>query len=175
MAIAIPRGAQQRRLPWWTLLFMGILALSIALSGSLTKQFAGTAQPGQLHPPTLRIDIPTTMYGTDMPITGEIKVTATEAASLSQLLVTVFPVGARQAGRDETTVRTRQFSVPVPSLLAAGATTRVAFSWDQRRDDGTLAPRGDYVVTARLVSAIEQGNEHASTTGYANEAVVTLH
>lgn len=172
MAIAIPLRVQRRRLLWPLIAAMVVAA---AVYGPpLVRYLSGAgAEVAHLQTPTLRLSVSTTSYQLGQTVSGEVTVTSTSATTLRELSVSIFPVGARQPGVSEASVRTRLLFVPV-SPSVAGSSHVYRFTWDQRRDDGTFAPRGDYVFTARLWSQTDQGNSHASMTGFANEVTVSL-
>jgi hypothetical protein len=174
MAIALPIRVQRRRLSPWLLLAALVVAAALYGPPLLQQLSGGGAQVAQLQTPTLRVSLSATSYEVGQAVTGEVTVTSTSATTLQELSVSIFPVGALRAGVDEASVRTQLLVIPVNSSTVAGASKHFQFVWDQRQKDGTLAPRGDYVVTARLTSRTDQGNSHAATTGLANEVTVAL-
>ncbi|HEY6203922.1 MAG TPA: hypothetical protein VI056_12885 [Candidatus Limnocylindria bacterium] len=155
---------------------MAVLAAAVAIYGpALARQFSGGGtQVTPLRPPTLRLSLSATSYEVGQTVSGEITVTSTSPSTVRELSVSVFPVGARQAGVSEASVRTRLLVIPVNSSTVAGSSSRYQFTWDQHRDDGTFASSGDYVITALLISQTDQGNSHVSATGFANEVTVSL-
>lgn len=175
MTIAIPQRVERRRLPLWLLLAAVVVAAGV-YAAPLVQQSAGSGvQVAQLQTPTLRLSLSGASYETGRSVSGEVIVTSTSATSLRELSVSIFPAGSRRLGVEEASVRSRLLTIPVNSSSVAGSSNHYQFTWDQRNDDGTVAPRGDYLITARLVSRTDQGNSGASTTGFANEVTVSLH
>jgi hypothetical protein len=174
MAIALPIRAQRRRLTPWLLLAALIVAAAVYGPPFLWQLSGGGAQVAQLQIPTLRVSLSASSYEVGQAVSGEVTVTSTPATTLQELAVSIFPVGARGPGVDEASVRTQLLLLPVNSSTVAGASKHFQFIWDQRRKDGGLAPRGDYVVSARLASRTDQGNSHAVATGFANEVTFSL-
>jgi hypothetical protein len=144
------------------LLVAGIVATAV-YGPPLTRYLSAGGAQGAAPSPTLRLSLSTSAYEIGQAVIGEITITSTTATTLRELAVVIYPVGTRRGGAGDDAVRARALQIPVPSV-PAGLSTSYRFVWDQRRDDGTLAPRGDYVLTARLNSQTDQGNSHAATT-----------
>jgi hypothetical protein len=173
VAIAIPTRIPRRRLLPWLLLALVIVAAAL-YGPPLVRVLNGGAPTTDLATPTLHLSLSAASYESGETISGEATIASSSAITLQDLSVSIFPVGARQTGIEESSVRTRLIVIPVNPGTKVGPTASYRFTWDQRQSDGTLAPRGDYVVTARVGSRTDQGNSHAATTVLANEVAMSL-
>jgi hypothetical protein len=176
VTIALPRRQHwQRRSVPALLLALGAVTLAGAVYARIPLGASwGGVSISSVDAPSVSVHVSPEASGVVNPIRGTVDVTAGAPLTLQELTVSIFPSGARRPGVDEAAIRTRSIVIPLDVSLAPGASSSVAFTWDQRADDGSIGPRGDYVVSIRLISSIDRGEAHATLTSAGNEPSVSL-